>query len=264
MQDLKILGLQTELVWENPARNRELLEVKILNHSAGHDLVILPETFTTGFPVEPEKFAEKEDGKTMQWMAALASKAQTTVTGSFLMNVDGKFANTLVWMRPDQTYETYQKRHVFRMGGEHEHIQPGENQLIVELNGWKIKPMICYDLRFPVWCKNRQDKDGKYEYDFAFFVANWPELRSFPWNMLLIARAIENQAYVAGINRVGYDGKGIYYSGNSAVIDPKGKLIANGEEAKERALSVTLSAKELKNFREQFNVGLDWDHFQIK
>jgi omega-amidase len=264
MQDLKILGLQTELVWENPARNRELLEVKILNHAAGHDLVILPETFTTGFPVEPEKFAEQEDGKTMQWMATIAAKANTTLTGSFLMKSGGNFFNTLVWMRPGQTYEFYQKRHVFRMGGEHKYIQPGEKQLIVELNGWKIKPLICYDLRFPVWCKNRQDKDGKYEYDFAFFVANWPELRSFPWNMLLIARAIENQAYVAGINRVGYDGKGIFYSGNSAVIDPKGKVIANSDEAKERALSVTLSAKELKTFREQFNVGLDWDTFQIK
>lgn len=264
MQDLKILGLQTELAWENPAKNRELLEVKIINHAAGHDLVILPETFTTGFPVVPEKFAEKEDGKTMQWMAVLASKAQTTITGSFLMNFDGKYANTLVWMRPDQTYELYQKRHVFRMGGEHEHIQPGEKQLIVELNGWKIKPMICYDLRFPVWCKNRLDKDGKFEYDFAFFVANWPEVRNYPWNMLLIARAIENQAYVAGINRVGYDINGILYSGNSAIIDPKGKVLANGEEGKERALSVNLSARELKTFREQFNVGLDWDNFQIK
>jgi predicted amidohydrolase len=264
MQDLKILGLQTELAWENPAKNRELLEVKIMNHATGHDLVILPETFTTGFPVEPEKFAENIDGKTMQWMASIASKMNTTLTGSFLMNFDGKYFNTLVWMRPDQTFELYQKRHVFRMGGEHERIQPGENQLIVELSGWKIKPMICYDLRFPVWCKNKLGKDGNYEYDFAFFVANWPEVRSYPWNMLLIARAIENQSYVAGINRVGYDGNGVLYSGNSTFINAKGKMVANGEEGKERALSVTLSAKELKAFREQFKVGLDWDKFQIK
>lgn len=264
MQNLKILGLQTELVWETPAKNRELLEVKITNHSTGHDLVILPETFTTGFPVDPEKFAEPEDGKTMQWMANIASKTEAVITGSILIGSNGKYSNTLVWMRPDQTYELYKKRHVFRMGGEHEKIQPGDHQLYVELKGWKIKPMICYDLRFPVWSKNRQDKDGNYEYDFAFYVANWPEVRIYPWNTLLLARAIENQAFVAGINRVGYDAKGIYYSGNSAVIDPKGKLIANGDEGKERALSITLSAKELKSFREQFNVGLDWDNFQIK
>jgi omega-amidase len=263
MQNLKILGLQTDLAWENPAKNIELLEVKILNHASGHDLVILPETFTTGFPVEPEKLAEKEDGKTMQWMATIASKTNATLTGSMLMNFGGNYANTLVWMRPDQTYELYKKRHVFRMGGEHERIQPGNNQLFVELKGWKIKPMICYDLRFPVWSKNRLDKDGNFEYDFAFYVANWPEVRSYPWKMLLLARAIENQAYVAGINRVGYDGKGNLYTGNSVVIDPKGKVIAEGEEGKERALSVTLSVNALKTFREQFNVGLDWDNFSL-
>lgn len=264
MQDLIILGLQTDLAWENPAKNRELLEIKILNHAAGHDVVILPETFTSGFPVEPEKFAEDKDGKTMQWMANLASTTKSTITGSFLMKFDGKFSNTLVWMRPDQTYETYQKRHVFRMGGEHEHIQAGEKQLIVELKGWKIKPMICYDLRFPVWSKNRLHNDGNYEYDFAFYVANWPEVRSYPWNMLLIARAIENQAYIAGINRVGYGNNGVLYSGDSAVVSPKGKVLTKGEEGKERALSVTLSAKELKIFREQFTVGLDWDNFSIQ
>jgi len=264
MQDLKILCFQSELSWENPEKNRELFNIQISNHCEGHDLIILPETFTTGFPVDPSRFAEKPDGKSMQWMAGIAKKTGTVLTGSLLLDDGGKYFNSLIWMRPDGTYERYDKRHVFTMGGEHEKITAGNKQLTVELKGWKIRPMVCYDLRFPVWCKNSLDAQGNFEYDLAIFIANWPNVRSYPWEQLLIARAIENQAYLIGVNRMGFDGPGNYYSGDSMVIDPKGKVIAKGEEGKERAINEVLYYSKLVSFREKFNVGLDWDNFKIR
>jgi predicted amidohydrolase len=150
------------------------------------------------------------------------------------------------------------------MAGENKVISKGNRQLIVELNGWRIMPMICYDLRFPVWSKNTLGEDGAYAYDLAIYLANWPGIRSYPWKQLLVARAIENLSYVIGLNRVGLDPNGIYYSGDSMVIDPKGKVIVEGEEGKERALSAGLYMEELSGFRKKFNVGLDWDKFELK
>jgi len=263
MQDLKVLCLQSDLIWEDPAKNRELFEIKIINHVDEHDLIILPETFTTGFPDFPSFISESIEGETVQWMAGVAKKVNAVITGSLIINNDGKYTNTLVWMPPDGNFSTYDKRHVFSMAGENEVIEYGQEELIIELNGWKIKPMICYDLRFPVWSKNKLDNNGNYEYDLALYIANWPAVRSYPWTQLLIARAIENLAYVIGLNRIGYDKTGKLYSGNSMVIDPKGKILAEAEEGKERALTEILSYSELKSFREKFNVGLDWDGFSI-
>lgn len=264
MQDLKIMCLQSDLVWNDPEKNRELFEIKINNHIDDHDLIILPETFTTGFPDFPEFISEEIDGKSMKWMMKMAKKTKAVVTGSLIINKDGKNTNTLVWMNPDGQFSTYDKRHVFSMAGEHEVIEKGTEQLIVELKGWRIKPMICYDLRFPVWSKNKLDKNKKYEYDLAIYIANWPAVRNYYWTQLLLARAIENLAYVLGVNRIGYDKTGKLYSGNSMVIDPKGKIISEAEEGRERILTEVLSYSELDAFRKKFKVGSDWDNFHIE
>jgi len=263
MQDLKILGLQSDLVWENPEANRMAFLKKIHESFDGHDLIILPETFTTGFPVDPSQHAEEIIGPTLTWMQELAFDLSTTICGSFLLKSETGFSNSLFWVSPDGSYERYDKRHVFSMGGENERIKAGENHLFVELNGWKIKPMICYDLRFPVWSKNKYAGET-FNYDLAVYVANWPAVRSYPWRQLLIARAIENIACVVGINRVGVDGPGNAYSGNSMFIDAKGSVLEEASGGIEKAISVNLSAEEILDFRKKFNVGLDWDGFEIK
>ncbi len=262
MQDLNILYLQSDLFWEEPEKNRTHFEEMIGTPEKNIDLMVLPETFTTGFPVDPAPFAESVQGETMAWMQQLASRTQAVVTGSFLMKNNSGYSNSLIWMRPDGTFHRYDKRHVFSMGGEHERIIPGTQQLLVQLNGWKIRPMICYDLRFPVWCKNRYE-NGTFEYDLALFVANWPAVRTHPWDVLLTARAIENQAYVLGVNRIGKDGPGNLYNGHSRLIDPKGQIISEAPENRQAMMQVTLSAKTLQKFRNKFNVGRDWDRFEV-
>jgi predicted amidohydrolase len=264
MQDLNVLCLQTALEWKNPQKNRDLIGIKILNHVDNHHLVVLPETFTTGFPDFPSFESEKSDGDTIAWMASMAERTGAVITGSIILEEDQRYYNTLIWMRPDGSFEKYAKRHVFSMAGEHEQISHGMEHLVVELNGWKIKTMICYDLRFPVWSKNKLLEDKSYEYDLAIYIANWPAVRTYPWKQLLIARSIENLSYVIGVNRIGFDGTGKNYSGDSMIIDPKGKILSLGNEGKERALSEKLSYAELMTFREKFNVGLDWDNFTIK
>ncbi len=262
MKNLEILYIQSDLAWENPVLNREFFEKKILAQGQGRDLVVLPETFTTGFPVDPVSFAETADGESLQWMHRLATQTGAVITGSLLLKEETAYFNALIWMRPDGTFERYDKRHVFSMGGEHKRIKAGEQQLLVTLKGWKIRPMVCYDLRFPVWSKNRYE-NGTFEYDLAIYVANWPAVRAYPWNMLLIARAIENQAFVLGVNRVGTDGLGNTYSGHSGLIDAKGRVLSEAPENKEGVMRVSLSAKELQQLRNKFNVGMDWDRFEI-
>ncbi len=261
---LKIAWLQADLVWENPAANRKKFEERLQTLDNDCDLIVLPETFTTGFPVDPKGFAEGEEGDTLRWMREMAGLKQAVITGSLLLETGSGFSNSLIWMRPDGSFERYDKRHVFSMGGEHKRIKPGRSQLIVELNGWKVRPMICYDLRFPVWSKNRLSVNGEFEYDLGIFVANWPAVRSYPWKQLLIARAIENMAWMLGVNRVGYDGPGNFYSGNSMLVDHKGQISVAADEGKEQMFTQTLSLQQLRDFRQKFNVGLDWDEFDIK
>ncbi len=262
MQDLKILALQAPLVPKNPDANLAAFEKRIAEHFAHHHLILLPETFTTGFPVDPVEFAETIGGSTVEWMKAMAKKTGAVVAGTLLLQNDFGYANTLVWMTPEGDYRLYEKRHVFSMGGEDKQIKAGDQQLVVELNGWKIRPMICYDLRFPVWSKNRYEFD-EFEYDLAIYLANWPAARSYPWKQLLIARAIENQACVVGLNRVGIDHLGIEYDGSSMVVDAKGLVQSEAVPNQETALSATLSGEALVRFREKFNVGRDWDDFEF-
>jgi len=263
MQDLKLAYIQTALHWENPSANRAHFEKLISQIDQPTDLIVLPETFTTGFPVDPHQWAEPVMGNTMLWMGQMAKSKKAVITGSILLETKKGFQNTLIWMRHDGVYDTYAKRHVFRLGGEHKRITPGNEQLFVELNGWKIKPLVCYDLRFPVWCKNTLDQ-GAFAYDLMLFVANWPAVRAMPWQQLLTARAIENMAYVLGVNRIGSDPDGINYQGDSRLIDFKGQIISQAFAEKESVIVSTLKKEDLERFRAKFNVGLDWDSFEIK
>jgi omega-amidase len=262
MQDLNIAFIQTSLHWENPAANRLHFSRLIEKLQNKPDLIVLPETFNTGFPVDPQLWAEKSDGESFRWLQIKSNETGAVMCASMLMESGDQYHNSLIWMRPDGSHRQYNKRHVFRMGGEHERITPGDGHLLTRLNGWNIRPLVCYDLRFPVWCKNTYENDS-FEYDFVFFVANWPAVRSTPWKQLLIARAIENQAYVLGVNRIGKDGHGIAYSGDSCLIDPKGHIVAEAKADEEAVVEATLSYGELNSLRNKFNVGMDWDRFEI-
>jgi len=263
MQDLKIALVQSSIEWADPETNRRYFDNWLASVQSQPDLIVLPETFNTGFPVDPVKYAESVDGESVKWLKAKAASANAVICASLLLGSKGKYHNSLIWMRPDGTFSRYNKRHVFRMGGEHELITPGEERITEILKGWKIRPMICYDLRFPVWCRNSYE-DGEFGYDLLLFVANWPKVRSYPWKQLLIARAIENQCYVVGVNRVGKDDKGNEYSGDSCLIDPKGLILKTVDPGKEELVEITASYTELVDFRTKFNVGLDWDPFNLR
>lgn len=258
MNNLNVTLIQADLLWENPEGNREHFDLLMKEVSSGTDLVLLPETFNTGFPVDPVKFAETPDGPTIAWMKAKARELDAVVCGTMLLNVDGHYHNSLVWMRPDRSYELYHKRHTFALGGEKAPIERGSEPLIVELKGWRVKPMVCYDLRFPVWSRNRYE-NGRYEYDLGIYLANFPSSRVFVWDTLLMARAIENQAYFIGLNRVGDDPEGVHYSGDSQVVNPKGEVICMVRSDVEAVIPFTLNYERLNNFREKFPLGPDWD-----
>ncbi|MCC6837611.1 MAG: amidohydrolase, partial [Bacteroidia bacterium] len=222
MNDLKITIIQSALYWENIDWNLEQFAKKIDSIKEQTDLIILPEMFTTGFTMQPELLAEGMNGKALAWMKVHAQKKQCVITGSFVCEENGNYYNRLVWMRADGSYATYDKRHLFTMANEDKHYTAGSKKIIEEIKGWKICPLICYDLRFPVWARNKNDN----RYDLLIYVANWPERRNHPWKTLLLARSIENQCYVAGVNRVGNDGNEIYHSGDSAVINFKGEILS--------------------------------------
>ena len=263
MNNLNIAYIQADLKWEDKVANLEHFGLLLEQVQPGTDLILLPETFTTAFPVDPKKFAEKENGPTMQWLREQARTKNAVICTTFPLDVDGHYYNSLVWMRPDGSYKLYFKRHTFTMGGEDKLVERGEKQLIVELNGWRIKPMVCYDIRFPVWARNRY-ANGRYEYDLAFYLANFPDSRMIVWNTLLVARAIENQAYWIGVNRVGKDANGLHYSGESQVINSRGEVISKAEAYKEAVIHCTLDYEKLEHFRQKFPLGPDWDRFEIK
>jgi predicted amidohydrolase len=255
MQDIKVTLVQPDLRWEDRAANLSHLEELIKSSTETADLVVLPETFTTGFSMEV-RFAETMDGEAMQWMARLAKETGSVITGSLMMKEGGKYYNRLVWMRPDGSHEQYDKRHLFGLGKETEYYTPGTERKVFELKGWRICPQVCYDLRFPVWIRNRND------YDLLIFVANWPEVRRYAWQHLLIARAIENLSYVIGVSRIGLDGHHINHTGDSAAIDPLGKVLFT-EENKELVKTVTLSAAYLREVRDKLPFLGDGDEFSL-
>jgi omega-amidase len=260
MNNLKITLIQSDLHWENKAKNLEMFSEKISQVLESTDLIILPEMFTTGFSMQPEKFAEDMTGQTVSWMKEKAREKNCVITGSFICEENNKYFNRLVWMRSDGTYSHYDKRHLFSMGDENNHYTSGYERIMEEIKGWNICPLICYDLRFPVWSRNL----ASYPYDLLIYIANWPERRSHPWKTLLLARAIENQCYVVGLNRIGNDNNEIYHSGDSAVINPKGEIISNILPHESFIETVTLNYNELAEFRKVFPVLKDGDRFEIK
>jgi predicted amidohydrolase len=262
MENLRITLVQTFLHWENVDAN--LLHFsKKLDEINDTDLIVLPEMFTTGYAIDREHNAEEQGGKGLQWMQQKAKEKNCVITGSIAVKENGKLYNRLYWVKPDGSFQHYDKRHLFRIAGEDKHYTAGILKLYVEIKGWKICPMICYDLRFPVWSRNSWNDKGDAAYDVLIYVANWPEVRSYPWKQLLIARAIENQAYVIGVNRTGEDGNKYNHSGDSAAINPRGEHISHLGANEDRSETVTLDYTYLQEFRKVFPVGKDADSFDL-
>lgn len=264
MSTLTITGIQTSLHWENPAANLNMLEEKINSIPGKTEIVILPEMFTTGFSMKPEEFAEpvRGGGETREWMKRISAGKKIILTGSIMAEEKGNYFNRLVWMQPDGQYGIYDKRHLFAFAGEDEHYTPGNTRLIASVKGWKINLLICYDLRFPVWSRQAITDAGP-EYDLLIYVANWPERRNHAWKTLLQARAIENQCYVAGINRTGNDGNDIYHSGDSMVIDPLGEILYH-KAHEEDIFTITLRKEKLQEVRTKLPFWKDADNFFIE
>jgi len=262
-KDLRITIVQSQLHWEDKDKNMEMFDKLLSGLSGKTDLIVLPEMFTTGFTLNAEALAESTPGLTLAWMKKVASEANAAIIGSMIAEEDGKYFNRLLWVNPDGSWHKYDKRHLFSMADENRHFSAGTERLVVNYKGWKILPLVCYDLRFPVWAKNRNQSDGQPEYDAMIYVANWPEARKQPWKKLLQARAIENQAFVIAANRVGKDLKDITYSGDSAIINPYGEYLAEDESGKEQLLNAKISFQTLSDFRKKFPVLNDGDEFEI-
>lgn len=256
-EDLRLTLIQSDIHWHQIDANLAMFEEKIWQISEPTDIIVLPEMFQTGFTMEHEGLSEPMNLTTFKWMKQMATQKNAVVTGSYIVKAGGSTYNRLVWMEPNGRYKTYDKRHLFRMADEHNHYAEGTSRLTVEWKGWKICPLICYDLRFPVWSRN-VDLD----YDLLLYVANWPAVRVNAWDTLLKSRAIENVAYSVGLNRVGKDGKDIEYNGHTGAYSPKGEVLAFSTD--EELIYVTLDKESLDSFRKKFPAHLDADQFSIK
>ena len=255
---MNIAAIQSDLVWENPEKNRSCFSRIIDDLDSDIEMVILPEMFTTGFSMNSAALAEPMDGNTVEWMRITSENYDVAIVGSLIIKEDGKFFNRLIFMKPDGTFSYYDKGHLFRMERENLYFTKGTRPLIISWSGFNISLQICYDLRFPVWSRIRNNN-----YDLLLFIANWPGSRGDVWNTLLKARAIENQCYVAGVNRIGKDGEGLTYSGDSVILDPKGEILASLPEHKEGILTANLSLPDLRRFRDKFPVWKDGDDFTL-
>ncbi|MFZ4261749.1 amidohydrolase [Sphingobacterium sp. HJSM2_6] len=257
MEPLKITIFQAYLFWENVDKNLQNLGLRLSSLREKTDLILLPEMFNTGFTTNVEKCAETMSGKTMHWLYDMSKQFDCVMAGSLIIEEEGKYYNRFIWMSPDGSFVHYDKRHLFSLGGENEKFTAGNSRIIFPLKGWKICPMICYDLRFPAWSRNQQGA-----YDLLVYTSSWPDKRSAHWRALIPARAIENQAYVIGVNRVGHDGKEVYYSGGSMCISPNGDVVYYKPED-EDLYTFTLNPKELEENRERFPFLEDQDQFNI-
>ena len=275
MSQLIVTVIQTNLHWEDKAANLAMLERKIRGIEEKTMLVILPEMFSTGFSMRPEALAETMDGPAVQWMKKIAAEKKIILTGSLIIEDQGQYYNRLIWMLPNGQHGYYDKRHRFAYAGEDEHYAAGNKRLIASVNGWKVNLLVCYDLRFPVWARQHPDAEQsslassdssntetELEYDVLVYVANWPERRIHAWKTLLQARAIENQSYVIGVNRVGDDGNNIRYSGDSMIIDPLGEVLYNKTNA-EDVFTFALLKDRVHEVRTKFPFWKDADEFRI-
>jgi predicted amidohydrolase len=293
MSTLSLSIIQTDLHWEDKAANLAMLEQKISGLEEKTEIVVLPEMFSTGFSMQPELLAETMEGETVQWMKKLAGKKKIILAGSVIIQEEGHYYNRLIWMLPNGQYGVYDKRHRFAFAGEDEHYTAGTKRFITSVKGWKIQPLVCYDLRFPVWARQsstptpsphpdsyREEKgaipspspptplhfvergETVPEYDVLIYVANWPEKRIHAWKTLLQARAIENQCYVVGVNRTGDDGAGIHYSGESMIVDPMGEVLYTKKD-EEDVFTIILDKGQLNGIRERLPFLKDADGFVI-
>jgi len=252
---MNVSVVQTDIVWEDKQRNLVNIEQMILPLFGNTDIVVLPEMFNSGFTMNADKNGEAPDGNTFKWMKEISARGNFGLCGSYIVNVNHTFFNRFVFVSPEADVY-YDKRHLFSLADENRYFSRGTSRLIFNFRGIRISPFICYDLRFPVWSRNRND------YDLGIYVANWPEARISVWNTLIKARAIENQCYIAGSNRTGTDGSGIMYTGNSVIIDPRGEIIAEAL-SKECSITAELSMPDLIDFRAKFPVYNDADDFVI-
>lgn len=271
---LTITIIQPNIAWEDKKLNLELLTQKIESIRERTEVVILPEMFSTGFSMNTEGLAEKMEGETIQWMSRISRSKKVILTGSIIVSENEKYFNRLIWMLPDGKYGYYDKRHLFAFAGENKHFTAGKKRLIAAVKGWRINLQICYDLRFPVWARQSQPPgffsgnaggqkgNGEPEYDILLYVANWPRARIPAWETLLKARAIENQCYVVGANRVGEDGNQIVYNGNSMVVDPLGEALYQ-KEGEEDVFTITLQKHRLDEVRAKFPFLKDADEFKL-
>ncbi len=261
MNDLRVTIIQSDLYWENIDANLGMFEEKIWQIQGETDLIVLPEMFTTGFSMNPQKFAEPMKSKTFRWMKQQAAQTKAVIIGSYIINEGGTFFNRLFGVYPDGQFYYYDKHHLFGLAGEDQEYSSGEKRLIVDIKGWKILPLICYDLRFPVWARSQKNEKELYEYDIVLYVANWPKPRIHAWDTLLAARAIENISYSIGANRMGVDGVNANYIGHSAVYNFLGERLAYSET--EQIIQAQLSYRNLELFRSKFPFQRDADDFKI-
>lgn len=264
MQTLNISLVQGNTRWHDAAANRAYYGDLVRSTPDDCDLVVLPETFLTGFTNDTAAQSVPMDGTDMRWLAALASDVQAVVVGSLVIADQGRYYNRMIWMRPDGSFETCDKRHLFRMAGEHEHYAAGDARRIVQLKGWRVCMQVCYDLRFPVWSRNRRKEkaEGGMDYDLVMYVANWPAPRRQAWRTLLQARAVENQAFCVGVNRTGSDGNGVDYVGDSAIIDARGEVLLELGSA-QRVSSLGLDPQPMLELRRKFPAWMDADMFSL-
>ena len=261
MSNLLVTIIQTNLHWEDKAANLQMLEEKIIGIKEKTEVVVLPEMFSTGFSMKPEQLAETMEGDTVQWMKRVSAETKIILTGSVIIKENNNYFNRLIWMLPNGQFGVYDKRHRFAFAGEDKHYTAGTKRLIASVKGWKINLQVCYDLRFPVWARQQSQPEGP-EYDVLIYVANWPERRNLAWKTLLQARAIENQCYVIGVNRVGNDGNGISHSGDSMIIDPMGEILYHKKD-EEDVFTISLDKEHVKTIREKLPFLKDADSFVV-
>ena len=262
MDNLKVVLCQTNISWEDKKENAKHIENKFFNHITPNtvDLILLPEMFLTGFTMKTDEFCEKMDGKTIKWMQKWAKTLNCSIGGSLIIEDNHQYFNRFVMVSEKGVENYYDKAHLFRMGDENNHFSKGNKRVIIELKGWKILLQVCYDLRFPVFSRN-QTINNKKEYNVIVYVANWPKVRSNVWSVLLQARAIENQVYAVGVNRVGLDGNNVEHSGDSAVINPWGQVIYKAIPNQEDIQLIELKKSVLQNIEAKFPAFLDADKF---
>jgi omega-amidase len=262
MKEFRLTMVQTDILWENPPANLARYD-KIVDYCEPSDLIVFPEMFSSGFSTNPSKGVSESSSQGIEWMKTSAVRTNAAICGSLIVREDRKLVNRFFLVTPAGEIFHYDKKHLFSMGGEDEFFTGGNGNISIHFRGMRIRPQICYDLRFPVWNRNKKNIDGSYDYDLLVVVANWPEKRIIHWEKLLQARAIENQAWVCGVNRIGRDGGGLDYSGSSMLVDPSGEIVAKGADGQEWVHTFAIDNSVIEEIRTKLPFASDWDSFKL-